>query len=253
MARRGADRVPPFVYLTLPNDHTNGVSPGHPTPQALIADNDLGLGQIVQLVSHSPIWAHSAIFVVEDDSQDGADHVDAHRMPTFVISPYAKASRGCSSRLRPVQRAADDQLMLGLRPLSLFDALATPMYDAFTTRPDLRPYDTVPPQQPLDARNPVVPATPMFATLSTPNSDASRARRLAAALPFDQLDLVPQALSDQMLWHSVYGWSAPPPPPGPGASLDEKARTLIALRGVRERHDIARAVSHALGAPDDDG
>src|SRR5262249_13643633 len=68
--------VPSFVYLTLPNDHTNGVTPGKPSPKALIADNDLGLGQIVQLISHSPIWPHTAIFVVEDDSQDGADHVD---------------------------------------------------------------------------------------------------------------------------------------------------------------------------------
>ena len=94
----GSDSVPSFVYLTLPNDHTNGVTPGKPTPKALIADNDLALGQLVQLISHSPIWAHSAIFVVEDDSQDGADHVDAHRMPSFVISPYARHGAVVSTR-----------------------------------------------------------------------------------------------------------------------------------------------------------
>src|SRR5206468_7384158 len=82
--------VPAFNYLVLPNDHTVGTTPGKRTPQAMIADNDYGLGEIVDTISHSSIWQSSAIFVVEDDSQDGSDHVDAHRIPAAVISPYAR-------------------------------------------------------------------------------------------------------------------------------------------------------------------
>src|SRR5207245_9166730 len=83
--------VPAFNYLVLPNDHTVGTTPGKRTPQALVADNDYGLGQIVDTISHSSVWKSSAIFVVEDDSQDGADHVDAHRIPAEVIRPFAPA------------------------------------------------------------------------------------------------------------------------------------------------------------------
>ena len=82
--------VPAFVYMVLPSDHTNGVSPGARSPRAMVAENDYGLGQIVDTISHSSIWSSSAVFVLEDDSQDGADHVDAHRMPGAVFSPYAK-------------------------------------------------------------------------------------------------------------------------------------------------------------------
>jgi len=89
-AQLASGTVPALNYLTLPNDHTDGVKPGFPTPTALVADNDLGLGQLVEVISHSSIWASSAIVVVEDDTQDGADHVDAHRMPAFVISPWAR-------------------------------------------------------------------------------------------------------------------------------------------------------------------
>ena len=82
--------VPTFNYLTFTNDHTRGTQPGYPTPTAMVAADDQGLGQLVSLISHSKIWSSSAIFVVEDDSQDGADHLDAHREPALVISPYAR-------------------------------------------------------------------------------------------------------------------------------------------------------------------
>jgi len=89
-AQVASGSVPTLNYLILPNDHTNGTTPNDYSPQAMIADNDLALGQIVDIISHSSIWDSSAIFVDEDDSQDGADHVDAHRMPAYVISPWAK-------------------------------------------------------------------------------------------------------------------------------------------------------------------
>jgi hypothetical protein len=252
----GVDRVPSFVYLTLPNDHTNGVSPGKPTPKAMIADNDLGLGQLVQLVSHSPIWRHSAIFVVEDDSQDGADHVDAHRMPAFLISPYARRGSVVHTRYDQYSALRTAELILGMRPLALNDALATPMYDAFTNHPDFTPYRAIEPEQSLTERNPV-PASLPLNTVSVPGSTllsgaGANAHQLALALPFEKLDLVPQELSDAMLWHSVYGWDSTPPPPGPGASIEEHTRALVALDAFHEHRHVGDALT-LLGGGDGDG
>ena len=251
----GVDRVPSFVYLTLPNDHTNGVSPGKPTPKAMIADNDLGLGQLVQLVSNSPIWRHSAIFVVEDDSQDGADHVDAHRMPAFVISPYARRGAVVHTRYDQYSALRTAELILGMRPLALNDALATPMYDAFTSHPDFTPYRAVKPEQSLTERNPVPASLPLNTAVPAPGSTllsgaGANEHQLALALPFEKLDLVPQELSDAMLWHSVYGWDSTPPPPGPGASAEEHTRALVALDAFHEHRDIGDALT-LLGGDDD--
>jgi DNA-binding beta-propeller fold protein YncE len=233
------DQVPSFVYLTLPNDHTNGVTPGKPSPKALIADNDLGLGQIVQLISHSSIWPHTAIFVVEDDSQDGADHVDAHRMPAFVISPYARHGTVVSTRYDQYSVVRTIELILGLHPLSLFDGMATPMYNAFTPVPDDTPFDAIEPTQSLTEVNP-------------PLAPDSPEARLAGQLPFDHVDLVPQELSDDILWYSVYGWHSTPPLPGPGASPEEHARAVAAIEAFREHHDITGTLD-AIGASDPDG
>src|SRR5262245_17847544 len=160
------------------------------------------------------------------------------------------------------------ELMLGMTPLSLNDALATPMYDAFTTTPDLEPYTAIQPAQPLDARNPALPPQASAAQELDVGmtGDADRAPgsalaatasvdpRLAAQLPFDQVDLVPQELSDAVLWHSVYGWDSTPPPPGPGASPDEEARTAVALDAYRDHLDIgtqlARVSLPDAGDPD---
>jgi hypothetical protein len=236
------------------------VSPGKPTPQALIADNDLGLGQLVELISHSPVWQDSAIFVVEDDSQDGADHVDAHRMPAFAISPYARRGAVVHTRYDQYSALRTIELILGMHPLSLNDALATPMYDAFTTEPDLEPYTAIQPEQSLDERNPVSsaamaavaesPATIASASLSS-SAWASVDPALALQLPFDQLDLVPQQLSDAVLWHSVYGWDSTPPPPGPGASPSEEARTAVALDAYRAHLDIGEQLA-LVSLPDAD-
>jgi len=253
----GQDKVPAFVYLTLPNDHTDGASPGKPTPKALIADNDLGLGQIVQLISHSAIWKNSAIFVVEDDSQDGADHVDAHRMPAFVISPYARKGAVVHTRYDQYSAVRTMELILGLRPLALTDALATPMYDAFTTQPDFTPYTAIKPTQSLTETNPIPPGgaprvafTPGLHLLT---SAGANAYQLALALPFQKMDLVPQELSDEVLWHTVYGWDSTPPPPGPDSSFDERTRALIALDSWHDHRSIEDALLQYGGAPDGDG
>ena len=239
-AEVAAGTVPALTYLTLPNDHTNGVTPGYPTPKALVADNDLGLGQIVDLISHSSIWSSSAIFVVEDDSQDGADHVDAHRMPAYVISPWARHGAVVSTRYDQLSAVRTIELLLGLRPLSLYDGLAEPMYDAFLPgdgSPDLTPYTAVTPAQSLVAVN--------------PPTAAGGAAALDAALPYQHTDLVPQRLFDAALWRSVFGSGATPPPPGPDASVAEEQRAQEALAVWRRHGDVAGWLAgHPRGASD---
>ena len=200
-----AGDVPALNYITLPNDHTRGLSANQRTPQAFIADNDLGTAQIIDTISHSPIWPESAVFVVEDDSQDGADHVDAHRIPAIVASPYAKAGAVVHTRYDQVSVLRTIELILGLKPLSINDALATPMYDAFDPTPvNLAAYDALPESQDLLATNP----------------STGPGARASARLDFSQVDAVPQHELDDLLWRSVHGWHSTPPPPGPGATPD---------------------------------
>ncbi|GAA4400136.1 hypothetical protein GCM10023187_12980 [Nibrella viscosa] len=145
--------VPRFNSLRFSNDHTSGARIGAPTPFAHVADNDLALGLFVEYLSKSPIWKESAVFVLEDDAQNGPDHVDAHRSPALVISPYTKRRHvehtmySTSSMLRTME------LILGLPPMSQYDAAATPMFACFTNTPDLRPYTHRPAQVDLEAKN----------------------------------------------------------------------------------------------------
>ena len=130
-----AGNVPAFNYMTLANDHTAGTRPGRRTPNAMVAENDYALGQIVDLISHSPIWDKSLILVIEDDSQDGADHVDAHRIPAFAISCYAKRGAVVHTRYDFLSFIRTLEIVVGMKPLNLFDATAVPMYDAFEPDP----------------------------------------------------------------------------------------------------------------------
>src|SRR2546423_1149063 len=160
--------------MILFNDHTNGTDPGVFTPKAQVADNDLALGQLVELISQSAIWHESAIFVLEDDSQSGTDHVDAHRIPAYVISPWAKRGAVVSTRYDQYSFLRTAELIVGLRPLTIDDALATPLYDAFVSGidpPDVEGtrYPAIQPAQPPDEVNPPTAAHP----------------RLSAALPWN--------------------------------------------------------------------
>lgn len=217
-----ANTVPRFNYLILFNDHTDGTVPGVYTPKANVADNDLALGQLVELVSQSKIWAKSAIFVIEDDSQDGLDSVDAHRIPAFVISPWAKKGVVVNTRYDQYSFLRTAELISGLNPLSLNDALATPLYDAFIsgdTPPDVEGtrYRAIQPEQSLTEVNPP----------NAPNA------RLSASLPWDKVDYVPQRIADRILWQSVFGAGSTPPPPGPNASPIEAARAEGAMKRYR--------------------
>lgn len=194
--------VPSFNYVVLPNDHTEGTTPGRRTIDAMIAENDWALGQFVDLISHSAIWPQSAIFVIEDDSQDGADHVDAHRIPAAVISPYAKRGAVVHTRYDFLSVIRSMELILGMSPLGLFDNLATPMYDAFQPSPNLDPYNVIPPNVDVTARN----------SASAPNAAYSR------SLNLHRTDRAPQRKLDKILWQWRHGKRAEPPPPGPNNS-----------------------------------
>jgi len=133
--------LPQFILLYLPDDHTGGTRPGKPTPQASVADNDLALGRVVEAVSHSPYWDDTAIFVIEDDAQDGADHVDAHRSTALVISKYApRVDKPVVHHefYTTVSMVHTMEALLGLPPMNLFDAhapLMTPLFSGPGTQP----------------------------------------------------------------------------------------------------------------------
>jgi YVTN family beta-propeller protein len=189
--------LPQLSIIRLANDHTNGAKPGAPTPRAMIADNDLALGRIVETVSNSVYWKDSAIVVLEDDAQSGPDHVDSHRSVLLVASPFAK--RGfvdhtfytTSGVLRTIE------LLLGLPPMSQYDAAATPMYAAFDSAPDLAAYRRSDARISLDERN-----------LSTATGAS-----LSLAMDFSEADRAPELLLNEILWRSVKGPGSRMPPP----------------------------------------
>ena len=201
-----ADSVPAFNYMVLADDHTEGTTPGRRTPRAMIAENDYGLGQIVDLISHSPVWDSSLILVIEDDTQDGADHVDAHRMPALAISPFTKKGAVVHTRYDMLSFIRTLEIPIGMKPLGLGDSLAVPLYDAFDgTAQNKDPYTAIAPNIPIDERN----------TESSPGAAASK------KMNFRKLDSEPQRNLDAVLWKSIHGEDAVPPPPGPNAAGEE--------------------------------
>ncbi len=135
---------PQFVYIWLPNDHTHGLTPGTPTPESMIADNDEAVGMVVDAISHSPFWKETVIFIFEDDPQGTPDHVDVHRSPLLIVSPWVKRGYVSSIHYSFPSIHKTMELILGVQPLSRFDALAAPIYDVFSPAPDTEPYTYIP-------------------------------------------------------------------------------------------------------------
>jgi DNA-binding beta-propeller fold protein YncE len=180
--------LPQLEYLWLPNDHTSGSKPGKLTPAAYIAQNDYAVGLVVDAISHSRVWKSTAIFIIEDDSQDGADHLNAQRTTMYVISPYAAG--GVHHQHYTTQSILrTTELMLGMPPLSTYDAMAVPLYAAFATRADLRPYVAIHPSIDVTARN-----------LKT-----AYASRLSSTLDFSRPDATPPGLLREIIAHNA-GW-----------------------------------------------
>lgn len=179
--------LPQLEIIRFPNDHTAGTKPGALTPTAFVAQNDLAVGKLVDAVSHSPYWSDTAIFIVEDDAQNGADHVDAQRISAFVISAYSAGGtvhrrHSTAGFLRTIET------MLDLPPLSVYDATAATLADAFATgKPDLRPFTALPARVDLTSTN-----------LKT----AYRARE-SAAMDFSREDAAPEAALDDIVAHAA--------------------------------------------------
>jgi DNA-binding beta-propeller fold protein YncE len=195
--------LPNLIVLWLPDDHTSGTQFGEPTPEAQVADNDLAFGQIVEAVSHSRFWSNTCIFAIEDDPQDGWDHVSGYRTTAYVISPYTKRHAVVSTQYNNTSLLRTIELILGLPPMNQMDATATPMFDCFTDTPDLTPYDAAANQVALDEMNP----NPRRISDGVLRKDAL----ISAKLPLDKEDQCPEDLFNRILWRAAKGSRVPYP------------------------------------------
>ncbi|HEY0615137.1 MAG TPA: alkaline phosphatase family protein [Candidatus Elarobacter sp.] len=189
--------LPQLEIVRFPRDHTAGTREKYGTPFALVGDNDLAVGRLVDAISHSPDWASTAIFVIEDDAQNGPDHVDEQRAPFWLISPYA-AGGVQHARYTQASVLRTIEILLDLPPLSPYDAGALPLTAAFRTTPDLRPFRALPARINLEAKN---------------RKDAYRALE-SARIDLDRADRADPGVLNDIVWHAVKGAAASPPPYG---------------------------------------
>ena len=196
-------RMPQLIIICLPDDHTSGTSEGSPTPEACVADNDLAFGQIVEAISRSSFWKETVVFGIEDDPQNGWDHVSGYRTTAYCASPYTKRGAVVSTQYNTTSILRTIEQILGLPPMNQFDATAAPMFDCFTDKPDLRPFETVRNNIPLDTMNP--PEKEIADALLRKHAVQS------GRLNFRQVDACPEDVLNRILWHAVKGPAAPYP------------------------------------------
>jgi YVTN family beta-propeller protein len=190
-------RLPNLMVMSMGEDHTRGSKPGAFTPIAMVADNDWAVGQLVERVSHSRYWASTAILIIEDDAQDGADHVDARRTVGLAISPYIKRGTVDSTLYSTSSFLRSLELLLGLPPMSQYDAAATPLYAAFTDKPDLTPFTALPAQVDLYEKN----------------AETAWGAQESARMNFAEADRAPMRRLNEIIWKSVKGPAATVPAP----------------------------------------
>jgi hypothetical protein len=188
-------QMPKLLLVRLGTDHTAGLAGGKRSPLALMADNDLALGQLVEAVSKTKFWPKTAIFVLEDDAQNGPDHVDSHRSPAFVISPYTRRGIIDSTMYNTTSMLRTMELILGLRPMTHFDAGARPMWAAFAKEPNLTPWQASPATHSLEERNP---------------SNTALAIR-SEKLDFEEADEIDDDELNDILWRGIRGTEPPAP------------------------------------------
>ncbi len=189
--------MPRFQVVRLGNDHTQGTTPGALTPRAYVAQNDRALGMVIEGISHSGFWPTTAIFVVEDDAQNGPDHVDAHRTVAFAISPYVKRKSVDSTMYSTSSMVRTMELILGLPPMSQYDAAATPMFNSFGTKTDLTPYT---------ARE----ANVLLTETNPPNAPGAQR---SAEMNFNDADAAPDLELNEVIWKSIRGRDSVMPAP----------------------------------------
>jgi DNA-binding beta-propeller fold protein YncE len=192
-----AGTLPALSIVRLGNDHTQGTTAGASSPRAMIAENDLALGRFVEAITKSRSWKESAIFVLEDDAQNGPDHVDAHRSVALVVSPFVRRGVVDSTLYTTSGVLRTIELILGLPPMSQYDAAATPMYNAFQTTAVLTPFTKREARVPLDETNPS----------NAPGALAS------ARMNFDEADRTPELELNEILWQAMHGPNAVMPAP----------------------------------------
>jgi YVTN family beta-propeller protein len=190
------DQLPELMIMALPNDHAGGTRPDLPTPRAMVADNDLALGRIVEAFTKSKFWENTVIFVVEDDTQDGWDHVSAYRTVGLVISPYSRLKNTNHTYYAQPSVVRTIEQILGLPPMNIQDAIANPMTDCFTSEKDKTPYAAVNNNIPLDEMNP---------QLSSLNGRALHFARKSLLPEFDGIDSGDDDLLNRILWFASKG------------------------------------------------
>ncbi len=193
-------QMPRLILICLPIDHTSGTRAGFPTPSACVADNDLAFGRIVEAFSHSRFWKETVIFGIEDDPQNGFDHVSGYRTTAYCISPYTKRGAVISTQYNTTSILRTIEQILGLPPMNQFDATAVPMFDCFNSSPDFRPFKSLPNRVPLDEMNP----DPEEISDSLLRRNAIRSARLN----FRKVDACPEDTLNRILWHAIKGSAA---------------------------------------------
>jgi hypothetical protein len=193
---QSGDQLPELMIMALPNDHTAGTRVGNPTPRAMVADNDLALGQIIEALSKSRFWKNTVVFVIEDDSQSGWDHVSAFRTTGYVISPYSRLKSVNSTYYTQPSMVRTIEQILGLPPMNIQDAIANLMTDCFRSEPDFTPYICKPNNIPLNEMNP---------QLSALSGKALYFAKKSALPEFDGIDSGNDDLLNRILWFSARG------------------------------------------------
>ncbi|OYX96139.1 MAG: hypothetical protein B7Y76_09090, partial [Sphingobacteriia bacterium 35-40-5] len=189
------DAVPQFSTIRLGNNHTEGMRAGRPTPFAHVADNDLAVGMLIDHLSKSPVWKESVVFILEDDAQNGPDHVDAHRSPAFVVGPFVKRKYVDHTMYTTSGMLRTMELILGLPPMTQYDAAATPMWRLFTKNPDFTPYNHLPVSVDLNDKNP----------------ENTKLGKLSEKFNWTKEDSVPDLIFNEILWQGIKGKPAPSP------------------------------------------
>ena len=189
--------LPRLNTLRLINDHTEGLAKGRPTPFAHVADNDLAVGMFIDYLSKSSVWKQSLVILVEDDAQDGPDHVDAHRSTAYIAGPYVKRHYVDHTPYTTTSLLRTIELILGLPPMSQYDAAATPMWRSFTAIPDTSVFNHVPAQTSITEKNIVT----------------NKLSEKSAAFNFSKEDEVNEADFNEVLWKAIKGMNSPVPSP----------------------------------------
>jgi hypothetical protein len=190
-------RLPNYMVMSLPEDHTNGTRPGSFTPRAMVANNDWAIGQLVERLTKSKYWPQMAVFIIEDDAQDGSDHVDARRTAGLVISPYTKRNFVDSTLYTTSGMLRTMELLLGLPPMTQYDAAAMPMYKLFSNKMQATPFQAIAPKIDVNEKNLVT----------------AWGAKKSMEMNLDDIDEAPMREFNEIIWKSVKGEKSEMPPP----------------------------------------